>query len=126
MPISVKEAIGNIHARKYLLPAIQREVVWDTAQIERLLDSLAPDGQENAPLCDHVFQGNRCYGIDASGGQGAATRCPTNNSGRACARDIAVGSPPARPARPLAAASATSARAGFKGTCREKENFIAS
>jgi hypothetical protein len=42
-PITVKEAINNIHAKKYLLPAIQREVVWDTAQIERLFDSLMRD-----------------------------------------------------------------------------------
>jgi hypothetical protein len=42
-PITVKEAIGNIHAKKYLLPAIQREVVWDTDQIERLFDSLMRD-----------------------------------------------------------------------------------
>jgi hypothetical protein len=42
-PITVKEAIANIYAKKYLLPAIQREVVWDTAQIERLFDSLMRD-----------------------------------------------------------------------------------
>jgi len=42
-PITVKEAIGNIYGKKYLLPAIQREVVWDTAQIERLFDSLMRD-----------------------------------------------------------------------------------
>jgi len=42
-PITVKEAIDNIHARKYLLPAIQREVVWDVDQIERLFDSLMRD-----------------------------------------------------------------------------------
>lgn len=42
-PITVIEAISNIHAKKYLLPAIQREVVWDTAQIERLFDSLMRD-----------------------------------------------------------------------------------
>ena len=42
-PITVKEAISNIHSKKYLLPAIQREVVWDTAQIERLFDSLMRD-----------------------------------------------------------------------------------
>jgi uncharacterized protein with ParB-like and HNH nuclease domain len=42
-PITVKEAIDNINEKKYLLPAIQREVVWDTAQIERLFDSLMRD-----------------------------------------------------------------------------------
>lgn len=39
-PISIKETIDNIHKRIYLLPAIQREFVWDTDQIERLFDSL--------------------------------------------------------------------------------------
>ncbi|WP_281862688.1 DUF262 domain-containing protein [Planomicrobium okeanokoites] len=39
-PITIKKAIDNIHKKKYLLPAIQREFVWDTDQIERLFDSL--------------------------------------------------------------------------------------
>jgi len=42
-PITVKEAINNIHSKRYLLPAIQREVVWDVNQIERLFDSLMRD-----------------------------------------------------------------------------------
>jgi Protein of unknown function DUF262 len=42
-PITVKEAVDNVHAKKYLLPAIQRELVWDTLQIERLFDSLMRD-----------------------------------------------------------------------------------
>jgi len=43
VPITVKEAINKIHSKTFLLPAIQREVVWDTAQIERLFDSLMRD-----------------------------------------------------------------------------------
>jgi len=43
VPITVKEAINNIHSKKYLLPAIQREVVWEAEQIERLFDSLMRD-----------------------------------------------------------------------------------
>ncbi|MBM7095191.1 DUF262 domain-containing protein [Bacillus sp. H-16] len=39
-PITIKKAIENIHKKKYLLPAIQREFVWGTDQIERLFDSL--------------------------------------------------------------------------------------
>lgn len=39
-PITIKKAVENIHKNKYLLPAIQREFVWDTNQIERLFDSL--------------------------------------------------------------------------------------
>src|SRR6266567_2636571 len=42
-PITIKEAVNNIHLKKYLLPAIQREVVWSTYQIERLFDSLMRD-----------------------------------------------------------------------------------
>jgi hypothetical protein len=42
-PITVKEAIENIHRKKYLLPSIQREVVWDCDRIERLFDSLMRD-----------------------------------------------------------------------------------
>ena len=39
-PITIKEAIDNIHNNRYLLPAIQREFVWRPHQIERLFDSL--------------------------------------------------------------------------------------
>ncbi len=39
-PITINEAIGNIHNNCYLLPAIQREFVWQPRQIERLFDSL--------------------------------------------------------------------------------------
>lgn len=39
-PITIKESIDNVHKKKYLLPAIQRELVWKTGQIERLFDSL--------------------------------------------------------------------------------------
>ncbi len=39
-PITIKEALENIRDNKYALPAIQRELVWRTGQIERLFDSL--------------------------------------------------------------------------------------
>lgn len=42
-PITIKEAVNNIHARKYLLPSIQRELVWDVDQITKLFDSLMRD-----------------------------------------------------------------------------------
>ena len=42
-PITIKEAVDNIHAKRYLLPAIQREVVWEVDQITRLFDSLMRD-----------------------------------------------------------------------------------
>lgn len=39
-PITIKEAVENIHRKKYLLPAIQREFVWGEEKIVRLFDSL--------------------------------------------------------------------------------------
>jgi len=42
-PITVTEAVEEIHRKKYLLPAIQREVVWEAEQIEKLFDSLMRD-----------------------------------------------------------------------------------
>ncbi len=53
-PITVKEAVDNVHAKKYLLPAIQRELVWDSHQIERLFDSLMRDYPVGSFLFWHV------------------------------------------------------------------------
>ncbi len=39
-PITIAEAIENIEANRYLLPAIQREFVWPSDKIEWLFDSL--------------------------------------------------------------------------------------
>ncbi|RRO03715.1 DUF262 domain-containing protein [Pectobacterium aquaticum] len=39
-PISIKDAVDKVSKNKYLLPAIQREFVWSTSQIEKLFDSL--------------------------------------------------------------------------------------
>lgn len=39
-PITIKDAIDNIHNRKYLLPAIQRKFTWSSEQIEMLFDSI--------------------------------------------------------------------------------------
>lgn len=39
-PITVEEALDKIQRNKYLLPAIQREFVWKSWQIEKLFDSL--------------------------------------------------------------------------------------
>lgn len=41
--LTIAEVINDIHRKKYLLPAIQREFVWNTNQIERLFDSLMRD-----------------------------------------------------------------------------------
>ncbi len=41
--ITIKEAIEKIDRKNYVLPAIQREFVWSTFQIERLFDSLLRD-----------------------------------------------------------------------------------
>lgn len=42
-PITVKAVVNNIHAKKYLLPNIQRELVWDLGKITKLFDSLMRD-----------------------------------------------------------------------------------
>ncbi len=42
-PISIKEAIASIQEQEYILPAIQREFVWNTKQIELLFDSILRD-----------------------------------------------------------------------------------
>ncbi len=42
-PISIKEAIESIQSQEYILPAIQREFVWNTRQIELLFDSILRD-----------------------------------------------------------------------------------
>lgn len=39
-PVTVEEVLSGIHEKRFLLPAIQREFVWDQDQIRRLLDSL--------------------------------------------------------------------------------------
>lgn len=53
-PITIKEAIENIRLKKYLLPSIQRELVWDTRQIEKLFDSLMRDYPVGSFLFWHV------------------------------------------------------------------------
>lgn len=40
MPITISKVIEGIQANEYVLPAIQREFVWSTEQIEKLFDSL--------------------------------------------------------------------------------------
>jgi uncharacterized protein with ParB-like and HNH nuclease domain len=42
-PITIKEAIDNIDSREYLLPALQRQFVWGSDQIEVLFDSIMRD-----------------------------------------------------------------------------------
>lgn len=39
-PITIAKAINAIQSNQYVLPAIQREFVWDAEQIEKLFDSL--------------------------------------------------------------------------------------
>ena len=42
-PLTIAEVIQDISVNKYVLPAIQREYVWGTSQIERLFDSIMQD-----------------------------------------------------------------------------------
>ncbi len=39
-PIPVAKVLDKIDRREYVLPALQREFVWDTDKICRLFDSL--------------------------------------------------------------------------------------
>jgi uncharacterized protein with ParB-like and HNH nuclease domain len=39
-PLTIEECVENVHRNHYLLPAIQREFVWDPEQIVRLFDSV--------------------------------------------------------------------------------------
>ena len=42
-PVTIREAVDAIHERRYLLPAIQRELVWEDDRICKLFDSLMRD-----------------------------------------------------------------------------------
>ena len=42
-PITIKDAIDNVDSREYLLPALQRQFVWGSDQIEMLFDSIMRD-----------------------------------------------------------------------------------
>ena len=59
-PITIKEAITAIADDNYLLPAIQREFVWDTNQIETLFDSLMRD----YPISTFLFWKVKAENVD--------------------------------------------------------------
>ncbi|MFA6528059.1 MAG: DUF262 domain-containing protein [Candidatus Gracilibacteria bacterium] len=40
LPITIREVVNKVHKKQYLLPAIQREFVWEPKQITELFDSL--------------------------------------------------------------------------------------
>lgn len=50
-PITIVNAIEDIDNNRLLLPAIQREFVWDDTQIERLFDSI----MRNYPISSFLF-----------------------------------------------------------------------
>lgn len=50
-PITISEAVENIHSSRFLLPAIQREFVWSSSKIEWLFDSL----MRNYPISSFLF-----------------------------------------------------------------------
>lgn len=58
-PITIKEALNSIEKREYLLPAIQREFVWNQEQIALLFDSL----MKGFPIGSFLFwkvEGENC------------------------------------------------------------------
>lgn len=50
-PITISQAISRIETNKYLLPALQREFVWNSEKIEWLFDSLL----RNYPIGSFLF-----------------------------------------------------------------------
>ncbi len=50
-PITISEAVENVHRSRFLLPAIQREFVWPSSKIEWLFDSL----MRNYPISSFLF-----------------------------------------------------------------------
>ena len=42
-PITIRRAVEHVRCKEYVLPAIQRELVWNSDQITRLFDSLMRD-----------------------------------------------------------------------------------
>lgn len=58
-PIPIKEAVENIHNRKYFLPSIQRELVWDTDRMELLFDSIMQGYPINSFLFWEVKHNNK-------------------------------------------------------------------
>lgn len=55
-PITVKEAMEKINHRDYLIPAFQREYVWDHERVENLFDSLMREYPINSMLFWQVTQ----------------------------------------------------------------------
>lgn len=55
-PITVKEAMEKINHRDYLIPAFQREYVWDHVRVENLFDSLMREYPINSMLFWQVTQ----------------------------------------------------------------------
>lgn len=56
--LTINRVIKDIDAKKYLLPSIQREFVWNTDQIEKLFDSLMMDYPINSFLFWKVSKEN--------------------------------------------------------------------
>lgn len=59
-PITIKEAITSIQNQEYILPAIQREFVWNTKQIELLFDSILRD----YPISTFLFWKVKAENVD--------------------------------------------------------------
>ena len=50
-PITISNAIDRITRNEFLLPAFQREFVWNSDQIEKLFDSL----MQGYPISSRLF-----------------------------------------------------------------------
>lgn len=57
-PLTIKSVVEKIHKKQYILPSIQRELVWDTKKIETLFDSIIRGYPINSFLFWHVDKKN--------------------------------------------------------------------
>ena len=51
-PITISDAIGKIDSNQFLLPAIQREFIWNHSKIEWLFDSI----MRNYPISSFLLK----------------------------------------------------------------------
>ena len=56
--ISIYEALNNIESGKYIMPAFQRQYVWNLEQIEKLWDSILSDYPISTFLFWHLDETN--------------------------------------------------------------------
>ena len=59
--MTIYEALQNIETGKYVMPAFQRQYVWDMARIEKLWDSILLDYPISTFLFWHIDNNNTTW-----------------------------------------------------------------